>query len=560
MPDLNSSFISHDLGFLKIIAEHWGIELRAPDQKTALDFLMPLMLDAELLKEVVETLPVEAQSALNSLLEQGGRMEWPRFARNFGSIREMGPGRRDRARPDLQPASPAESLWYHGLVARGFFDSASGPQEFIYIPDDLLLLLPDRRVGKSAPVGRRATPAEHAHEIRANDWILDDVCTLLAWLRSGLAEEKSQSPQNSPPWVIKVTNNQALVAFAGASELITPEREINTELVKEFLEADRSEALLQLAQSWLHSMHCNDLRHIPNLIFEGEWINDPLQTRELIMDLLDRIPDNTWWSLNGFIAGIRAAYPDFQRPAGDYDFWYIRDRRTGEYLQGFAHWESVDGALLHYLLTGPLFWLGFLDLAASAENDPVSAFRKSAWWQDLHDGSPPAGLSGEDEAFLISSDARLRAPRLVPRPARYQIARFALWEDAGSDAYRYRITPESLERARNQGLVVGQLVALLRKFALTVPPSLVKALERWEARGVEARIEPLLVLRLGSPEVLQVVRQSRAARFLGDILGPTAVIIRPNAAEKVLAVLAELGYLGDARLYVYPGTNEPAKE
>ena len=53
------------------------------------------------------------------------------------------------------------------------------------------------------------------------------------------------------------------------------------------------------------------------------------------------------------------------------------------------------------------------------------------------------------------------------------------------------------------------------------------------------------MLRLSSPEILQALRSSRAARFLGETLGPAAVAVKPNAGEKVLAVLAELGYLGE---------------
>jgi hypothetical protein len=44
---------------------------------------------------------------------------------------------------------------------------------------------------------------------------------------------------------------------------------------------------------------------------------------------------------------------------------------------------------------------------------------------------------------------------------------------------------------------------------------------------------------------LQRLRESKAARFLGDPLGPTAVIVRPGAQGKVLAALAEMGYLGE---------------
>jgi hypothetical protein len=55
----------------------------------------------------------------------------------------------------------------------------------------------------------------------------------------------------------------------------------------------------------------------------------------------------------------------------------------------------------------------------------------------------------------------------------------------------------------------------------------------------------VLVLRLNSPQILEELRASRAARFLGDPLGPTTVIVKPGAREKVLAALLEMGYLGE---------------
>ena len=74
---------------------------------------------------------------------------------------------------------------------------------------------------------------------------------------------------------------------------------------------------------------------------------------------------------------------------------------------------------------------------------------------------------------------------------------------------------------------------------------MVNALSRWEQRGTEARLQSVLILRLGSPELLQTLRGSRAARFLGDPLGPTTVIVKPGAGEKVLEILTEMGYLGE---------------
>jgi hypothetical protein len=89
---------------------------------------------------------------------------------------------------------------------------------------------------------------------------------------------------------------------------------------------------------------------------------------------------------------------------------------------------------------------------------------------------------------------------------------------------------------------------LLNRYAKAVPPNLIKALERWEKQGNEFRLEKMLVLRVTSEEILQVLRQSRASRFLGEPLGPTTIAIKPGAVEKVLNALAEAGYLGEFRV------------
>jgi hypothetical protein len=317
------------------------------------------------------------------------------------------------------------------------------------------------------------------------------------------------------------------------------------EPTRRFLELPRGKALGYLARAWQHSPAFNELRLLPGLAFEGEWHNDPLHARYTILELLAHVPHNTWWSLPAFVMALKHKQPDFQRPAGDYDSWFIRDQLSGEYLRGFDHWDAVDGALVRFLICGPLHWLGILDLAAPAEGAGPAAFRFSRWGEALLSGAPPEGMEAEDDSLLLSSDARLRAPRLVPRAARYLVARFCSWESSSEEAYSYRLTAASLARAREQGLRVGHLLSLLRRHALTVPPSLAKALDRWEENGSEARLERLLILRLRSPEMLQALRTSRAARYLGDPLGPTTIIVKPGAGEKVIAALAEMGYLGE---------------
>ena len=542
MPNLIQSLQNQDIGYLRIVAELWGIEIPTGEASIVAEHLASAMRDPVLLEEVISNLPPDALNALQALQQSGGKIPWSTFTRRFGKLREMGAGRRDRERPYLNPISPVEVLWYRGLIGRAFFDTGSGAEEFAYLPQDLLPLLPLPHAQSPTIFGRRATPKERAHIHLANDLILDHACTLLAALRIGLPLDPSPYPLNSLPYPLVPT---ALKALLHAAALIDDQGTPLAEPTRAFLESSRAEALALLSRTWLNSTTFNELRLMPGLRCEGEWENNPLATRQRILGFLVDIPRDSWWHLDAFVADIRKHHPDFQRPAGDYDSWFIRDESTAEYLRGFEHWDKVDGALVRYIIIGPMHWLGLIDLASPSAEQPVVAFRFSRWAEALLQGNPPQGLATEDETFLISRDGRIRIPRYTPRAARYLLARFSEWEDENEQGYRYRLTAASLERAKQQGLKVDHLLTLLRRHALVVPPSLIQAVQRWERHGSEASLENLLILRVKSPRMLQKLRASRANRFLVESLSPHAVIVKPGAADKVLAVLAELGYLGE---------------
>ncbi len=554
MPNLVQSLQGKDLGHLCIIAQLWEMELNAPDVRHALQALSQFMLSRNYLSAVLEKLPPNAQLAWNDLLEQEGRLPWALFARRYGVLREMGAARRDREQPYLDNELPSEVLWYRGLIGRGFFDTPGGPEEFAYIPEDIMQLLPGTGPRASEPPGRPASSAERAVPIAASDWIVDHATTLLAALRCGLELEavgELEFPGNQSVAVPPLTAAILLVLLTEMG-LIAAQQVPASEPVREFLEAPRGEALARLAQAWVSSLDVNELHLLPGLVCEGEWKNDPRRARQAILDFLRRVPAGKWWSLGSLVEAMRVQSPDYQRPAGDYDSWFIRREGSPDYLRGFEHWDEIDGALVHWIITGPLYWLGCVDLASPAEGGPAdqrlaTAFRLTGWSEALLGGKGPV-LTEEIQPSSLRSDGRLRVPRLGGRAFRYQVARFVDWQGFGKEAYHYRLTPGALLRARQQGLRVSHLLALFRKGNVAVPPVLLKALVRWEEQGSQARLERLTVLRVSKPEMLQELRASRAARFLGELLGPTAVVVKEGAGEKVLAALAELGYLGEARL------------
>jgi hypothetical protein len=316
------------------------------------------------------------------------------------------------------------------------------------------------------------------------------------------------------------------------------------EAIRLHLEESRGYALAKLVETWVNSQKINELRMLPHLKFEGTWLNHPLETRKSVLELVSSLEEGSWWSLSAFLSSVHDQAPDFQRPAGDYDSWFILDEENGEYLKGRSSWERVDGALLRFMICGPMHWLGLVDLARPAEHQPPSAFRLSDWAQKLWHGSSPAGIPKEDDPIWVNMDGQIRLSNLTPRTVRYQMGRFGEWESCQDKHYLYRITPQSLERARSQGLRTHHLVSLLKKYASAgVPPSFLDALSRWESSGVEVKLYSTSLLRVDKPEILNQLLQTPAKRFLGEVLNPTTVEIKQGGQPAVEKAMFQLGYL-----------------
>jgi hypothetical protein len=541
MPDLLHSLLKQDIGHLRIIAEFWGLELDSKTADDAREELSAALLDAELAAELIAALSPQADSAIRALVDEGGRIPWVTFARKYGDIREMGAGKRDRERPHLKPSSTTETLFYRGLLSRAFFETEKGSQEFAYIPDDLLELLNNlfyeeteevpvenhikpsslpEVVETTEALGRPASPGERGQDMLANDSILDDATTYLAALRMG----KTDHPA-SPPL-------QALLATAKLIKGNTPQ----ADAVKTFLECPRSDALKMLQEAWVESTSFNELRLTPTIICEGEWRNEPHETREFMLNLLDAIPEGKWWSLGAFVRDIKMKYADFQRPAGDYDSWFIKRASDGQYLRGFSYWDQVDGALIKFFIVGVLHSLGQVDLSVAEGAVEPTAFRISTF----------EGEKEEKGKLAISSNGKISIPRTAPRVIRYQVSRFCEWDEEKNGDYRYHITTNSLSKAREQGLKPEHLLVLLTKHTdAGMPPSLVKALKRWEVNGTEARVQTQVILKVSRPEILEEMRKSKAAKFLGEVLSPTTVVVKSGAIQKVMEMLTELGLLAE---------------
>lgn len=551
MRELVQNFKKMDLGFLHIIAELWEIDISKINE----DEIAPILANRIKTKiseiNTINKFPVDVQSALTDLIHNRGAMPWSVFAHQHGTIREIGAARRDREKPYRFSISPAEFLWYRGILFRAFQDTTNGAEEFAYIPQDLLSAIPQSSETQDTLPGRPALQDECVIQILANDAILDQTCTLLAALR--LEYDQKQLETIACEWLgicptspIQHQYNPTipgLIQLLRSAELLTQEQMPILETTRVFLESSRGEALKHLYDTWKNSFTFNELRMVPSLIFEGKWQNDPLKARQAILSFLSQIPSKVWWNLSSLTTAIKQENPDFQRRAGEYDSWYIRSSASNTSLRGFNHWDDIEGALIRFIICGLLHWLGLVDLAAATESSSITAFRITPWGDSLLKDQLPAGFKEENQPIYIYADGRILVPNCAPRATRYQISRFCRWERKKTEEYQYRITPESLEQAARQNLRVDHIIALLQRHAASIPPSLTHALSRWEKYGCEARLEEVTVLRVRDTEIINQLKKSKVARFLGDSLGPASIIIKPGGWEKVQGFLFEQGYL-----------------
>jgi hypothetical protein len=537
MPDIFHTLANLDKEMLKIIAGRWGLTPISAKQIDLAKEMASAILAPGVAQEIVESMPADARDCLAVLSGTGGALHWDEFLRRYGAIREMGIARRNRETPYAVPASVAEVLWYHGLIGRAFLKEGEELQEMVYIPDELLEIIPPKNM---VPVEKLVAPLDQnmlPFIYPADDRILDHLTSYLAIVRSGGDPHDLAGEFKQPSLMVC---EQLLICIGALNE----GGDLQPETIRDFLANPRGEALCLLFSKWQTSRSFNELRLMPGIIAEGTWKNDPLKARKILMQKIQGLDPATWWGIDSFVSQIKTTNPDYQRSAGEYESWMIRSEKKGESLRGFENWDKVDGVLIRYLIQGPLHWLGFLDLGGSTSGTSPDAFRLSNMAGNLSKSTPPVGVAAEVGHVTALRNGKLTCPRDVPRAVRYQLARFCQRDGVNDKGYLYQITNTSLKLATSQGLKIEQLITLLaRHSAGALPASLVTALQRWARNGIQASLSQVVILRVSNPEILAEIRNSPVARFMGEPLNPTTVVLPAKAIEKIIPRLMELGYI-----------------
>jgi hypothetical protein len=529
----------------RVVAQAWGVEYPAT-ARDPLPELIAAVLNPQRVADFYRALPGPAREAVEALRRSRGKIPAAEFFHRFGEIRSMGPARRQREQPWQNPVSVSESLWYSGWLGRAFIRAGSGAQEYVYLPGDLEALIPAGRAEAPSAWNFLSYQPDRREEFRqAGSASAEDACTLLAfsrnwpqraqrgirrWIPRQPIERHAKGPDSFPLLVHLLVEKGLLFG-----DPLQPD----PDSARSFLEWTPDEAAAALLTTWRDSAGWNDLEHTGGLSADGGWPNDPVRARREFLDAMRAAPRGQWCTIESAAAVIRRARMEFLRPASEFDSWPLRGE-SGEFLRGIDSWDRVEGALIRFLLTGPMAWLGAVELAPRAA---PRAFRLTPLSGALWDEENPAGRAAEARARLRTDGSLLVLPG-TPMLLRYQLARCSDWLPQKGGAYVYRISPRSLERAREQGVRAAHILPLLENLIGSLPAALAGAVRRWEERGTETSVRAENILFPRSPEAAAKLA-ALAERDRGTITpidGPAYLVSRTGAG-RLRKRLVEEGFL-----------------
>lgn len=394
----------------------------------------------------------------------------------------------------------------------------------------------------------------------ADTSLVDDMTTLLAYFQL-LSASISEDAQLDEPTRKVITAhmivkdparlNFLLLLGLSANLIEIQSGKVYTKRAesRRWLEGQRGAQIQMLADTWRNSHLYVDLVHVPGLTVEQKgWSYDAVKARAALLRLIqDLAPLDGAWSVDELIDAIYRSAPDFQRPGGDFDSWYIHGE-DGEYLRGFESWHAIEGALIEYVLYQPMYWLGLL-----TKGDTSVQF--NAYGRAFIAGQSFPSRADAEEPPTLDTDGTIRISRTSSRFDRFQVARFTTWVSPANatDPYVYRLDAKGIERGAQQGINTDQIATYMQRLigeGQQMPPFVANLLQQWRG-GAQASValENVIILRTNAVETLDAIyKDPELRRYLGARLGPLDVIVRADQWEALNMALGEVGVSVEVRL------------
>lgn len=494
----------------------------------------------DVLRRIVETSDLTIRQALNALLQADGALPLHSFQASFGEIRLHRPWdtKTEPHQPWRSPVSPAETLYYLGLVFLHPRQPQPGQSQRAILPADLIatlrqLVLPDPATAPALSFHPRpglppdlawhmalflaTLTAEPIHPLHGR-WLPPSTLSAFAQ-RTGLVYAPGFTPTRSE-------RRQPYLAFIhflaeAAGFLAGVERLELTPLAWRWLAAGPVERWQTLWQSWLQAP--SELA----LLYRFPWADLSIVARDLIYRRLQQLP-----------AGAAGSLPDFS------DHLRRQDERN-LLAQPWDQEEDVISALL----SGPCFWLRVIDLYATANTAGIDSFTLTpfgAWLLGMPGYQAPSFPDPQPCLPTATDNTRLLVPAGANPLHLAHLAPYCQWLTlaAPSLAQQLELTEATVAGAVAQGVQPAQILHALAD-ALGRSPShrLQVKIRQWAAKGQAVRVRQVTILETKDPQLMGDLRRYKLVRrHLGEALSPTRSVLNPLGLPALRTHLASLGW------------------
>ncbi|HLZ60245.1 MAG TPA: helicase-associated domain-containing protein, partial [Ktedonosporobacter sp.] len=310
---------------------------------------------------------------------------------------------------------------------------------------------------------------------------------------------------------------------------------------------------------YLETPFWNEIPYLPEVIVRpGPAPLDPaheevMHARQIVAGRLSHEQIGEWRGLAVLVARSKlyAPYLLFPRQSGPrgerYSSssnpygWDFRLRRG--WLTHREGWHMVEGGFIRAVVTGPLYWLGLVEID-HAENP--SAFRVSPGAAQIMSQEPVPDGNTLGGRLLVQSNFELVALPPVSEALLVRLDRFADRVNLAEHTAQYRLTKASVTRAIQAGLHADTIQQELERAADgEIPQNVRYSLQEWErqARRVEVW-RSATVLEVDDAALLDTLFANEETRqFFHRRLAPTLAEVALQQLPAVQNILWQRDYL-----------------
>ena len=351
------------------------------------------------------------------------------------------------------------------------------------------------------------------------------------------------------------------------------------DVYKEFLRRDLADQHAILARAYFGMDEWTELwailRTQPGYRMQRRWSasygrltpenlrNDLVTYRRLVLRALLSLPDGEWVAFDELFTLLRSYWDRFDNTllskysrrtpqASVQRSWQLDYRGTILSDPTVPHFNTLQEAFVHFILEGPLHWLGLADLN---RRDGVLTHVRLHGLADLFLGrkehvswaaaTPGATGRSDKPLYTVEADLIHVDPVAVTILGHAVLERCAILEEMAPDRFTYRIDPVTVHQTFEAGETLEKIYADWETHLLSpAPPSIRERLDHWWAAYGQVRIyDDVTVIEFGDDHALA---EMKAVTSLGSLpyaeISPRLVMIPRLTADHLIAELEKAGY------------------